>query len=66
MIQAKHREFLEAQADRMLCVGDELVAVQVPGVQGGALRRCEGAFSEVMTQLRAAPRPLTLGFRPSA
>jgi hypothetical protein len=62
VVQAKHRALLDPQVDRLLCVGDELAAVQLPG---DSLRRVQGSFCQVMEQLRAAGRPLVLGFKPS-
>jgi hypothetical protein len=61
VIQAKLRDQLDAQVDRLLCVGDELVSVQ-----GVPLSHCGGSFKEKLEYIRAAPRPLQLGFLPGS
>jgi hypothetical protein len=47
--------------DRLLCVGDELVSVQ-----GVPLAQCGATFKERLEHIRAATRPLLLGFLPGS
>ena len=61
VVQGKLRDQLDAQVDRLLCVGDELVSVQ-----GRPLAHCGGTFREKLEHMRTAPRPLLLGFLPGS
>ena len=57
VIQMKYPSLLEPQADRLLCVGDELVCVQ-----GQSLQRFGTSFKSLLDHLKASPRPIELGF----
>lgn len=61
VVMAKHRELLEPQVDRLLCVGDELVSIQ-----GQPVAHCGLTFQELLERLRSEPRPVELGFLPAA